>query len=110
MPITGLPDPAIHRKCKRCGTWCHLHEGVLAWPPRRGLFSVVHVALAESMDRQDQLKFYCVACRDRNAHDERSFRKLAASTALTLLTLAALAALGAWLGLFEWSDSILRRP
>ena len=108
MPITGLPDPTIHRKCKRCGTWCHLHEGSLAWPPKRGLLSLVHVALAESLAREGEQKFYCAACLERNARDERSFRKAAGSLGISLLALAVLAPIAWATGLIGWIEAILR--
>jgi hypothetical protein len=87
MPIEGLPDPILHRKCKRCGTWCHLHEGAFTWPPKKGLISAVHVSLAEWTEQDDRQKFYCVACQERNEFDQRRARKRAIGIALTLLML-----------------------
>ena len=108
MPITGHPDPARHRMCKRCGTWCHLHEGALTWPPRRGLLSFVHVALAESVARESELKFYCQPCQERNARDERAFRKVMLSMVWTVVVLVVFVPLASWLGVFAWLQTTLR--
>jgi len=108
MPITGLPDPAIHRKCKRCGTWFHLHEGALTWPPKRGLLSFVHVTLAESTEQDAELKFYCVACQERNALDEGRFRKMLSSFGITLLVLIIALPVAYALGAFSWIENLLR--
>ena len=108
MPITGLPDPTLHRKCKRCGIWIHLHEGSLTWPPKRGLLSFVHVTLAESIEQTTELKFYCVPCQERNARDERGFRKLFVTMGVTVLGLAVALLIASWLGLFTHLESFLR--
>jgi len=108
MPITGLPDPTIHRKCKRCGSWCHLHEGALTWPPKNGLLSFVHVTLAESTEQEGERKFFCDACQEANALAERRFRKLFVNSGLTLLALLVLAPIAYSLGLFAWLEQVLR--
>ena len=108
MPITGFPDPVLHRKCKRCGTWFHLHEGALCWPPKRGLLSLVHVSLAEWTEQRGEMKFYCVACQDLNAHDVRQVRKQLINTGITLLVIMLGLALAQWLELFAWMDLVLR--
>ncbi len=109
MPVEGLPDPTIHRKCKRCGTWCHLHEGSRCWPPKTGLFSLVHVALAQGVDQDQEMKFYCAACQERNRVAERRFRKLLMSLGIATIVLGVLIS-SAWMaGLFTWLERALRQ-
>lgn len=108
MPITGLPDPAIHRKCKRCGGWFHLHEGALGWPPKRGLISVVHVTMVESTGIEREMKFFCTACGERNAIDEQRFKRAAIHTAVAMLLIALAIPLASWLGVSTWLQDLLR--
>lgn len=108
MPITGLPDPTLHRKCKRCGIWFHLHEGSLTWPPKRGLLSFVHVTLAESIEQTAELKFYCAPCQERNALDERGFRKVFTSIGVSVLVLIVALPIAYWLGVFARLEAFLR--
>ena len=108
MPISGLPDPTIHRKCKRCGTWFHLHEVVLAWPPKRGPLSFIHVTLAESTEQDRERKFYCLPCQDLNALDARRFRRLFTRTGLTMLAVLVAIPIAYWLGVFAELESFLR--
>jgi hypothetical protein len=75
MPITGLPNPQIHRMCKRCCQWFNYHEVELCWPPRRGMFSMIHGMLAENLDQVKEKKNYCAACQALNEKEELRFRK-----------------------------------
>lgn len=75
MPITGLPNPQIHRLCKRCRQWFDHHEVESCWPPKKGLLSFVHVTLAEGLDQFKEQKHYCHACQELNVKDEIRFRK-----------------------------------
>ncbi len=109
MPVEGLPDPSIHRKCKRCGVWFHLHEGARCWPPKTGLLTLVHVSLAQGIDNDQDMKFYCAACQQRNELDERRFRKLGTSMGFTVILLGVLLPLAWHLGGFAWLEQMMRR-
>ncbi|MBA3684748.1 MAG: hypothetical protein H0W72_05840 [Planctomycetes bacterium] len=108
MPVEGLPDPTIHRKCKRCGLWCHLHEGTRCWPPKTGLLTVVHVSLAQGVDNDQDMKFYCAPCQERNALDERRFRKVTVSSGITIIVLGIALPLAWWVGAFAWLERMMR--
>lgn len=108
MAITGLPDPAIHRKCKRCGGWFHAHEGARCWPPKVGLLSWVHVTTAESMDLEREMKFYCGACQELNAQAQIKARKVTVQVIMAALV-AGVVVLLAWaFDLSSWVDGALR--
>ncbi len=109
MPVEGLPDPTIHRKCKRCGGWFHLHEGARCWPPKTGLLTLVHVALAQGVDQDDEKKFFCVACQERNALAEKRFRKALISTGICIALLGVFLPLAWMSGMFTWLEQAMRR-
>ncbi len=108
MPVEGLPDPTIHRKCKRCGGWFHLHEGARCWPPKTGLLTLVHVALAQGVDQDDEMKFYCAACQESNGVAERRFRKVLVSMGISVILLCAFLPLAWMAGLFAWLEQVMR--
>lgn len=108
MPIEGLPNPQIHRMCKRCRQWFNVHEGAMRWPPKTGLLTWVHVTMAESMEQEKDVKFFCVACQELNAKDEARFTKALRQTCITVAVLAVVG-LAAWgLGLIEMLTNALR--
>lgn len=104
MPISGLPNPQIHRLCKRCRQWFDHHEVTLCWPPKKGLLSFVHVTLAESVDQEKDQKHYCHACQELNAKDETRFRKQFVQGAVMLVIILVLIVIGWAIGL----DDLLR--
>ena len=101
MPITGLPNPQIHRMCKRCQQWFDAHEGALHWPPKTGLLTWVHVTMAESIGQEKELKFYCPACHTLNGKAEARFAKVFTQSLLIMAAIAGLAAIAWAFGLVE---------
>jgi hypothetical protein len=109
MPVEGLPDPTIHRKCKRCGGWFHLHEGNLCWPPKTRVLSTIYVSLAQGVDNEQDMKFYCAACQERNALDERRFRRMLVNGGITIVLLGLALPFAWYAGFFSWFEQLLRR-
>jgi hypothetical protein len=60
MPIEGMPDPQLHRICRRCGKWFEPGEGTLLPPDVTGPMSWMHAARA-SFD-PSFLRFQCNRC------------------------------------------------
>ena len=60
MPIEGMPDPQIHRICRRCGKWFEPEDGTLVAPEASGPLSVMRAARA-SFD-PSLLRFQCNRC------------------------------------------------
>lgn len=108
MAIEGLPNPQIHRMCKRCRTWFNAHEGDHCWPPKIGLLTWVHVTVAESVDQDKELKFYCKACQQLNNEDETRFAKNLKKTVITIVVVALLGLIAWALGLTDMLTSSLR--
>lgn len=108
MAIEGLPNPQIHRMCKRCHQWFNAHEGALCWPPKTGLLTWVHVSMAESTEREKERKFYCVACQDLNTKSEQRFAKAFKQSLYSIAAIALLAAIAWGLGLVDMLTSSLK--
>jgi|GEM_PF-3507915 len=109
MPITGLPNPQIHRLCKRCRQWFDHHEGSLCWPPRTGLLSLVHGTLSESLDQEKEMKYYCEACQALNTKETVRFRKQTIQGILVALVVGAVLILGWLIGIDQYLLGMARR-
>ena len=108
MPISGLPNPQIHRLCKRCRQWFDAHEGFQCWPPKTGLLSWVHVTLSENTEQASEQKFFCNACQEKNGKDAARFIKGFKTIALTMVAIAAMAGAAWAFGLVEWFKTIVQ--
>lgn len=64
MPVDGLPNPTLHRLCRRCGKWHHLHEGSYVMPPSSGPVSWLIHGYQRQVDPQKLLRFVCNACQE----------------------------------------------
>jgi len=95
MAISGLPNPDIHRKCKRCHEWFDHHAVDLCWPPKTGLLSWVHGTLIESTDQVKEQKYYCRPCQELNAKAESRFRRQSIQ-GIVIATLVLVGFLVAW--------------
>jgi hypothetical protein len=60
MPIEGMPDPEVHRICRRCGKWFEPGEGALMAPEATGPMGAMRAARA-SFD-PSLLRFQCNRC------------------------------------------------
>lgn len=60
MPIEGMPDPQIHRICRRCGKWFEPSEGSSVTPDVTGPMGALRAARA-SFDGS-LLRFQCNRC------------------------------------------------
>jgi hypothetical protein len=67
MPVEGLPNPHIHRLCKRCGRWFQLDEGSLAFPATRGPLKWIRVVAARFTEQDHLKKFFCFPCQELQA-------------------------------------------
>jgi len=106
MPVEGLPDPALHRLCRRCGTWYHLHEGSTDWPPVTGLISFIQVRSGQLLERTERMQFRCRGCFDEQARKSKSGRR---SLLIGLIMLALIVATCWWLGVFDELEKMLRQ-
>lgn len=61
MPITGMPDPALHRICRRCQRWFEPTEGALQAPEVTGPLGAMQALRAASGDRS-VMRFQCARC------------------------------------------------
>ena len=69
MPVEGLPDPALHKRCFRCGGWFDEMDGTWVAKPRHGPGGAV-LALVDRLIGDRPQQFMCDACHaraDRNA-------------------------------------------
>ena len=60
MPVEGIPDPQVHRLCRRCGKWFEPREGSLVAPEATGPLGAMR-ALRASIDGS-RLRFQCGRC------------------------------------------------
>jgi hypothetical protein len=60
MPVEGIPDPALHRLCRRCGKWFEIDEGALLAPEVTGPLGAMR-AMRASFD-SSLLRFQCDRC------------------------------------------------
>ncbi len=91
MPVEGLPNPHLHRLCKRCGKWHHTHEGTVDWPPVTGLISWVQVRTGKLLDRTERMQFRCVACREQQVRSARAWRRSLITAVIMFAVLGVLA-------------------
>jgi len=89
MPVEGLPNPTIHRLCRRCRRWHHLHEGSYEQVSSSGPFSWIINAYRRQADPDATMIFICTSCRRPPATP-------AWVQALISLAIVLAAALGAW--------------
>ena len=60
MPIEGIPDPQIHRICRRCGKWFEPEEGALVAPDGPGPLGAMR-AVRAAFD-PSVMRFQCNRC------------------------------------------------
>jgi hypothetical protein len=70
MPVEGMPDPTVHRICRRCGKWFDPAEGRLMAPEATGPMGMMHAARA-SFDGS-MLRFQCDRCTRIRRNTERA--------------------------------------
>jgi hypothetical protein len=63
MPVDGLPNPTLHRLCRRCGKWHHLHEGSYVMPASSGPVSWLINGYHRHADPQAAQRFVCIPCQ-----------------------------------------------
>ena len=97
MPVAGLPNPTLHRLCRRCGRWHHLHEGSYVMPTASGPVSWLLHGYQRQVDPEALLRFVCHACQAPAGRSRRS----------RLIASAALLAAGALLAWFILSRGLL---
>jgi hypothetical protein len=90
MPVDGLPNPTLHRLCRRCGKWHHLHEGSYVMPSSSGPVSWLISGYQRQVDPQALLRFVCSACQAPAGPSRR--QRLLASLAVLIASV-----LMAWL-------------
>ena len=61
MPVEGLPDPAVHKRCFRCGQWFEEIDGGYVERPRHGVGGAV-LALVDRLVGDRRLQFVCDGC------------------------------------------------
>ena len=66
MPVEGLPDPALHKRCFRCGQWFEEMDGSFVERPRHGVGGAV-LALVDRIVGDPRLQFVCDGCASREA-------------------------------------------
>ncbi len=94
MPVDGLPNPTLHRLCRRCGKWHHLHQGSYVMPPASGPVSWLINGYQRQVDPQALLRFVCSDCQAPAGSTRR--QRLWSSLAL-LIASALMAGLAWWL-------------
>ena len=110
MPIDGLPNPQIHRMCKRCRQWFNAHEVSMMWAPKTGLLTWVHVTMAENMDQHKELKAYCSACQELNSKDETRFSKAFMQSVIMIAIVCGLGLIAWALGLGDLIKEQFSKP
>jgi hypothetical protein len=87
MPVEGLPDPDLHKRCFRCGQWFEEMDGSFVERPRHGVGGAL-LALVDRMIGDPRLQFVCDACASREGRG-----------GIVLIVALAIAAIGitAWL-------------
>jgi rubredoxin len=60
MPIEGMPDPQLHRICRRCGKWFEPEEGALMAPEATGPMGAMRAARAPF--DPSLMRFQCTRC------------------------------------------------
>ena len=108
MAISGLPNPDIHRKCKRCYEWFDHYQVDLCWPPKTGLVSYIHVTLSESADMVKEQKYYCRPCQELNAKAAKRFRSKSLQSIAIIVVLLIVVFLAWLLGAEEAIRQLLR--
>jgi hypothetical protein len=84
MPIEGMPDPELHRICRRCGKWFEPGEGTFMAPEATGPIGMMHAARA-SFDASF-MRFQCNRCTwIRRTRERLIWGALFAFLALVLL-------------------------
>lgn len=61
MPIDGMPDPAIHKRCFRCGQWFEEIDGSYVERPRHGVGGAI-LALVDRLVGDRRMQFVCDGC------------------------------------------------
>jgi len=60
VPIEGMPDPGVHRICRRCGQWFEAHEGTSMAPEVTGPLGYLR-AMRAGIDGSG-MRFQCARC------------------------------------------------
>ena len=63
MPITGLPNPHLHRLCRKCRRWHDQDEGSMCAPTIAGPLSFLRNLRATAMDDETVQYFICFPCQ-----------------------------------------------
>ena len=61
MPVEGLPDPAVHKRCIRCGQWFEEMDGEFVERQRHGVGGAV-LAIVDRIVGDPHLEFVCDGC------------------------------------------------
>jgi hypothetical protein len=87
MPVEGLPDPAVHKRCCRCGQWFDEMDGDFVERPRHGVGGAI-LAIVDRIVGDPRLEFVCDGCAS-----------LGSRGGIVLVVALAIAAIGiaAWL-------------
>jgi hypothetical protein len=87
MPVEGLPDPAVHKRCFRCEQWFEEMDGGYVERPRHGVGGAI-LTLVDRILGDRRLQFVCDGCASRGGRG-----------GIVLVVALAFAALGitAWL-------------
>jgi hypothetical protein len=62
LMIEGMPDPKIHRICRRCQRWFYPEEGTLEAPEVTGPFGAMQAFRASIFADPRLLRFQCRRC------------------------------------------------
>jgi hypothetical protein len=61
MPI-NIPDPAVHKLCRRCRKWFDPADGELTFPEATGPASRLRIAAVRLAGDESALSFICHRC------------------------------------------------
>ena len=64
MPVDGLPDPAIHKRCYRCGEWFEELDGRMVEKTRSGPAGIV-LEVVDRLIGDPRMQFICDGCYER---------------------------------------------
>lgn len=62
MPVVGVPNPELHRICRRCRKWFDPSEGTLVAPELTGPLSAMRATRTSIGQDASVLRFQCHGC------------------------------------------------